>query len=200
MGLMSGNTETKKSNVFTNLVKVMEIEDISSSNAADVAIKVTVKQEDYEFSNTMYVSGWHSFDQLGSLENWSSSFKVKEFFENCGLTDEQLTDDMGVLLPHIFERATGNQIWTIRYPVKGDSIKPGTRYTWDRCTSVLGGQTKLLNMWKIDVGKGYPRNYDEEYSYNETSQNDGTDFPFGQNDIPKTSNSAGLPPDIPSDL
>lgn len=202
MGLMSGNAGTQKSNIFTNLVTVMEVEDTSKSSRADIAIKVSVKQEDYEYPNTMYISGWHVFDQLGQLDvnspggGWGSSFKVKEFFTNCGLVGEVLTDDSGQLLPHIFERATGNKIWTIRYPVKGKDIKPGTRYTWDRSSSVLQGKELLLRQWEKDNKNGYPRNYDTEYSYkNSNNDNDDTDFPFGQN---KT--DAGLPPDIPSDL
>ena len=196
MGLMSGDSGTQSRNIFLNLVTVIEIEDTSKDSTADVAIKAIVKQEDYEYSNTMYVSGWHKFDQLGSIKNWGSSFKVQEFFTNCGLIGEELTDDSGKLLPHIFERATGNKIWTVRYPVKGDNIKPGTRYTWDRCASVLKGKEPLLKEWEKDNAKGYPRNYDSEYSYqNSNNDSSDTDFPFGQN-----KKDEGLPPDIPSDL
>ena len=90
MALSGGNntTGTEKGNVFTNLVKVTDIQDESSKSKADVSIKVTVQQENYEYPNTMYISGWHKYDDLGQIdetgpgEGWGSSFKVKEFFEN----------------------------------------------------------------------------------------------------------------------
>ena len=190
MGLKSGSGGQQKRNYFVNLVEVISVEDNSKDSKADVSIKVTVQQEGYDYPNTMYVSGWHGYDEFGKLESWKSSFKVKEFFENCGIVNRELTDDNGQILPSVISEAVGNHIYTIRYPNKKD----GKKYTWDRCSNTLGGSEKLIKMWERDVANGYPRDYDQDYSYNGTS-NDNTDFPFGEN---KT--DTGLPPDIPSDL
>tara|TARA_R110002020_G_scaffold53019_2_gene148606 strand:+ start:263 stop:841 length:579 start_codon:yes stop_codon:yes gene_type:complete len=192
MALRSGSGGQKSKNYFVNLVKVIDVEDNSKDSKADVSIKVTIKQDDFDYSNSMFISGWHEYDEFGKLLKWKSSFKVAEFFENCGLLDMDLTDDLGQLLPSVVEAAKDNYIYTIRYPNNID----GKKYTWDRCASTLAGSAKLQKMWEIDNAKGYPRNYDAEYVHiNGKTSNDSTDFPFGQN-----AESSELPPDIPSDL
>ena len=110
MALKSGSGGQKSKNYFVNLVKVIDVEDNSKDSKADVSIRATVKQDDFDYSNTMYVSGWHAYDEFGKLSNLKSSFKVKEFFENCGLMDMVLTDDLGQLLPSVVEKAKGNYI------------------------------------------------------------------------------------------
>ena len=187
MGLKSGSGG-QRMNVFVNLAKVISVEDISADSKAHVAIKVTVQQENLEYTNSFNISGWHSYDDMNKVEGWKSSFKVREFFENCGLIGETLTDDDGMLLPHIFTGLTNQQIWIIRYP-----NKQGKRWTWDRTSSVLQGRDHLLAKWKKDVSMGYPKDYDEGYVY---VKNDNTaDFPYGAN----VKDDSGLPPDLPVD-
>jgi len=187
MGLKAGSGGAR-SNVFVNLATVVSVEDISKDSKAHVAIKVTVQQENLEYTNSFNISGWHSYDDMNKVEGWKSSFKVKEFFENCGLTDETLTDDYGMLLPQILPRCTNQQIWIVRYP-----NKEGKRWTWDRTSSVLQGRDYLLTKWKKDVAMGYPKDYDEGYMYTKTEPS--TEFPYGAN----VKDDSGLPPDLPAD-
>ena len=193
MGFGAGNSDNNSnSNIFTNLVEVLSVEDTSEGSKADVALKVTIQQKDYEYSNVMYVSGWHVFeeDTLGDppkMKKWGSSFKVQEFFNSCGLENEgDYVDDYGKIIPGILNKAVGCNIWTVRYP----STKTNSRITWDRSTSVKVGKTGLLNLWEKDRSKGYPRDYDENYTYT-PKESSGDDFPFGAN-LPPEDNSAGI--------
>jgi hypothetical protein len=194
MALSGGNTSpgVARSNIFTNIVKVTNIEDQSSNSKADVSIKVTVQQENYEYPNTIYISGWHKYDDLGQLDTsgpgkgWGSSFKVKEFFENCGVVGDY-TDDVGRLLPHTLSRAMDAEIWTIRYP---SSRVDGKRVCWDRTSNILRGKNYLLEQWKIDRSKGYPKDYIEDTQAEEKSD---TEFPFGNN-LPE--DTSGIPSDL----
>lgn len=211
MGLKAGGGG-ERTNIFINPATVVSIEDISSDSKADVAVKVTVQQENLEYTNSFNVSGWHKYDQLGQLDvsgpgdGWGSSFKVRELFENCGMAGETLTDDSGRLLPHVFNRAQGQQIWIVRYP-----NKEGKRWTWDRTSSVLQGRDHLQQKWNKDVSNGYPKDYDLDFVYQKENkpslENRGNkrynpdDFPYGAN----KKDDSGLPPDdgvpgIPSDL
>jgi hypothetical protein len=188
MALSGGNNTpgTESSNVFANLVKVTDIQDESNKSKADVSIKVTVQQEGWEYPGTMYISGWHKTDDLGQIEDWGSSFKVKEFFENCGVQGE-FTDDAGRLLPHTLQRAMGAEIWTLRYP---SSRIEGKRVCWDRSANVLKGKNHLLELWKKDRANGYPKDYIES---GQTETSTDTDFPFGAN-LPE--DTSGIPSDL----
>lgn len=162
MALSGQNSTGGGANYYINsgVVKSVEVEYNKANQndpdkITDVELKVVldmIKDSGEHFDKSIFVSGNYKKDEItNQIIDWGSAFKIRQFFNVCGLT-KWSTDDFGILPDYLAKDAVGHTIYTISYRSSDDSGEPKYR----TYKMVAKNAEQIEKMFTKDVNGDYP--------------------------------------------
>ena len=137
MALSGANGTGGGANYYINsgVVKSVKVDyNIVNNNnpdkVTDVQLEVvldSIKDSGEHFDKTIWVAGnYKKQDISNQIMDWGSAFKIRQFFNVCGLT-KWSTDDFGILPDYLAKDAVGQTVFTISYRSSDDAGEPKYR-------------------------------------------------------------------------